>query len=248
MRAALLIYVAGSVGCVTGPQAQLREQARARGLAAVGPAVLTAYRVQPGDVLTVKFFYNDELNEQLPVRPDGYLALQLVGEVKAAGLTVPELRQTLVEKYTGVLKQPEVTVIVNQFDTQMAYVGGEVARPNVIPISPYTTALGAIIMAGGPLPTSELTSVVVVRDVGTGRPDILLLNLDQALSTLADSADIALQPRDIVWVPQSLIAKIDQFVDQYIDQVLPISRSFQVNYTFGELKSDIQSARGSTSR
>jgi len=207
--------------------------------------VLTAYTVQPGDVLTVKFFYNEELNEQLPVRPDGYLALQLVGEVKAAGLTVPELREALVEKYTGVLKKPEVTVIVNQFDTQKAYVGGEVARPSIVPLSPYTTALGAIIMAGGPLPTSELTSVVVVRDTGVDQPEIMLLNLDQALSKLGGSEDIPLQPRDIVWVPQSVIAKIDQFVDQYIEQVLPISRSFNVNYTFGELESDIEAARTS---
>ncbi len=205
----------------------------------MGRPVLTPYTLQPGDGLTIKFFYNDELNEQLPVRPDGNISLQLIGDIKAAGLTVPELRQLLIEKYTGVIKKPEVAVIVNHFDTQKVYVGGEVARPGVVALSPHTTALQAVSMAGGALHTGELKSVVVVRDQGTERPDILLVNLGKALTKLSDSEDIALHPRDIVWVPQSAIAKVNQFVDQYIERVLPISRSLQLNYNFGSIDSDV---------
>ena len=46
------------------------------------------YVIKPGDKLSVKFFFNPELNEQdLIVRPDGRISLQLVQEVEAANLT-----------------------------------------------------------------------------------------------------------------------------------------------------------------
>lgn len=233
----LLACQVSLLGCVSGPEKQARE----RGRAAVGRHELAEYNLQPGDVITVKFFYHEELNEQLPVRPDGYISLQLVGDVKAAGLTVPELRQSLIEAYTGVIRTAEVAVLVKHFDAQRAYVGGQVARPGMILLSAHTTALQAVIMAGGPLPTSEFASVVVVRDQGTDQPRILVLNLNNALNELGGSEDIALRPQDIVWVPQSGIAKVNQFVDQYIEKVLPISRSFLLNYNFGSVDSEIKS-------
>lgn len=233
----LLACHASLIGCASDTQKQARE----RGLAAVGRPVLTAYILQPGDVVSVKFFYHEELNEKLPVRPDGFISLQLVGDVRAAGLTVPELRQALIDEYTGVIREAEVAVLVNHFDTQKAYVGGEVVSPGMIPLSPYTTALQAVIMAGGPLPSSEFASVVVIRDQGTDTPDILLLNLNSALYDMDGNGDIALHPHDIVWVPQSEIAKVNQFVQQYIEGVLPISRSFLLNYNFGSVDSDIKS-------
>ena len=224
------------VGCASDTQ----KEARARGLAAVGTPVLTPYLLQPGDNVSVKFFYHEELNETLPIRPDGYISLQLVGDVEAAGLTVPELRQALIDEYTGVIRTAEVAVLVNHFDTQKAYVGGQVVSPGMIPLSPYTTALQAVIMAGGPLPSSEFASVVVVRNKGTDQPDILVLNLNNALNDAEGTGDIALRPQDIVWVPQSEIAKVNQFVQQYIEGVLPISRSFLLNYNFGSVDSNVK--------
>ena len=66
------------------------------------------YLIQPGDVLSVKFYFNSELNEEdLVVRPDGHISLQLVHEVKAAGRTPIELKEILTKKYSTHLNNPE---------------------------------------------------------------------------------------------------------------------------------------------
>ena len=64
----------------------------------VAPKLLP-YSIQPGDQLDIKFFYNPELNETVTVRPDGMISLQLVDEVKTAGLKPSELDELLTKKY-----------------------------------------------------------------------------------------------------------------------------------------------------
>jgi protein involved in polysaccharide export with SLBB domain len=77
--------------------------------------VFDEYRIQIGDQLDIKFFYNPTLNEQVTVRPDGRFSLQLIQEVVAAGLTPAALTRELTDRYALNLKQPEVTVIVRSF-------------------------------------------------------------------------------------------------------------------------------------
>jgi hypothetical protein len=81
----------------------------------VGTAPGTDYRIQVGDQIDIKFFYNPELNEQITVRPDGRIGLQLVGELVTAGMTAGELKAVLVSKYAEQLRDPEVAVIVRSF-------------------------------------------------------------------------------------------------------------------------------------
>ena len=65
-----------------------------------GPVEAEPYRIMRGDLLTITFPNNPELNlRQAPVRPDGKIALNLAGEVTAFGLTVPELQEAIARKY-----------------------------------------------------------------------------------------------------------------------------------------------------
>ena len=81
-------------------------------LAKVGNSPPTDYQVQVGDQLDIKFFFNPELNESILVRPDGRIALQLVGEISVIGLTVKQIREILIENYAGQLKNPEIAVLL----------------------------------------------------------------------------------------------------------------------------------------
>lgn len=56
----------------------------------VDKEVMGDYYLQPGDNLDVKFFYNPELNDNVTIRPDGRITLQLIDEIQAAGLTPAE--------------------------------------------------------------------------------------------------------------------------------------------------------------
>ncbi|GJL63936.1 MAG: hypothetical protein NPIRA04_25900 [Nitrospirales bacterium] len=81
-------------------------------LTKVGTTPPQDYQVQVGDQLDFKFFFNPELNESVEVRPDGRIALQLVGEISIVGYTVAQIREVLIEKYAGQLKNPEVAVLL----------------------------------------------------------------------------------------------------------------------------------------
>ncbi|WP_447964801.1 polysaccharide biosynthesis/export family protein [Nitrospira sp. Ecomares 2.1] len=81
-------------------------------LTKVGKTPPQDYQIQVGDQLDIKFFFNPELNETVLVRPDGRIALQLVGEITVVGHTVEQIRAMLIKTYSGQLKNPEVAVLL----------------------------------------------------------------------------------------------------------------------------------------
>src|SRR5438067_1692532 len=99
------------------------------------------YRIQLGDELHVRFTFQPEMNEQVPVRPDGRISLVSTGEIDAVGHTPPELERVIVERSSAHLRNPEVTVIVTKLGEQRVYVGGEVLTPGYIPLRAGMTSL-----------------------------------------------------------------------------------------------------------
>lgn len=81
-------------------------------LTKVGNVPPLDYKIEIGDHLDIKFFFNPELDESVSVRPDGRIALQLVGELMVAGRSIEEVREILVKGYSKQLTNPEVTVIL----------------------------------------------------------------------------------------------------------------------------------------
>lgn len=225
-----LLVVAFAVLCGAGP-------ARAD----VSPAVSAAppvtsgdwYVLQPGDVLEVKFFYNPELNQAQPVRPDGRISLELIGDAQAAGKTVEQLRGHLAERYAATLKQPEVVVIVKEVAPRRIYVGGEVNSPGLLRVPGSLTALQAIFEAGGFKRSGQMKQVVILRYQGTPEPLFMTLDLKSSLNKGGPARDVPLQPFDVVWVPKTRVAKLNDFVDQYFRQLTPVPVVLGLNYMFG---------------
>jgi len=178
------------------------------------------YLIQPGDELEIKFFYNPEINEKVTVRPDGKISLQLVDEVPAAGLKPLQLDDVLTRKYAKELKNPILTVIVRSFASQRIYVGGEVTREGLVDLSVGMTPLQAVLNAGGFKETGNPESAIVIRKGTDNRPVPIRMNLKDVMYGKSGSADFLLQPQDIVYVPKTTIAKLNKFVDQYIEGLL----------------------------
>lgn len=186
------------------------------------PTQKTDYRIGVSDELEIKFLYNPELNEKIPVRPDGKISLQMVNEVSVLGLTPLELREQLMDKYGAELKKPEITVIVRSFTAQKIFVDGEVGRGGtVMPIIGPMTVLQAVTTAGGFRETARRNEVVLIRMGTEGKPVGTVLNLERVLDGSDFSQDIYLKPYDIVFVPKSPIANVNTWVDQYIRRLLP---------------------------
>jgi polysaccharide biosynthesis/export protein len=184
-------------------------------------AVVKDYMIYPGDVIDIKFYHSPELNEQVIVRPDGRISIQLAHEVMAAGLTPAQLKEILTDKVSHELRQPEVTVIVRSFNTHI-FVDGEVARPGAFPLIEATTVLEAIALAGGMRDTARLREVVVIRRGPANAPLAIPVNVEKAARGEDPAQNIALLPSDVVFVPRKRIGNVNVWVDQYIRRNIPL--------------------------
>jgi len=186
------------------------------------PVDLPEYRIQSGDLLDIKFFYHAGLNESVTVRPDGRISLQIVKEIVAAGLTPAQLTDLLTKKYSVQLQNPDVTVIVRSFSSQKVYVDGEVTRAGEVNLVGSMTALQAVSKAGGMKETARPSEVILVRRVEGGKILTTKLNLEEAIYGTDRGQDILLMPYDIVFVPRSVIANVNVWIDQYIRKNIPV--------------------------
>jgi len=193
-------------------------------------ATAQSYMIEPGDDLDIRFFYNPELNEELAVRPDGNISLPLAGEVRAAGRTPTQLEAALKDKYARELRQADITVIVKGFAGQRVYVDGEVGTPQMVNIAGNLSAMQAIASAGGFKPSARKTEVLVIRRSGVARPEVIPVDLEAAIEGTDTAQDIQLEPYDVVFVPRTQIADINDWIDQYIRKNIPVP--FGMGYGF----------------
>ena len=189
------------------------------------PAAVMEYRIQAGDQLDVKFFYNPELNEQILVRPDGRISLQLANDIMAAGLTPLQLTDQLKKHYSVEISKPEIAVIVRTFTSQRVFVDGEVNRSGLVPLNEPMTALQSISQAGGIKDTALLSGVIIIRRTADNKFAAMQLDLEKAIDNSDMSQDITLKSNDIVYVPKKTIANVNVWVDQYIRRNIPVNAS-----------------------
>lgn len=184
-------------------------------------------RIQPGDVVEFKFFETPELNDSQAVRPGGRVTLQMVGDVRIFDMTPREAALAIQDAYKDILRTPRVVVIVRSQPERRVYVGGEVRSPGPVPMGGSLTALEAVMAAGGfdPL-TSEPSRVIVIRHEGGQRYGA---GVDLSLPLDGEATEpFYLKPKDIVFVPKSFIADVNQWIDQHINKIVP-----EVGYSFG---------------
>jgi protein involved in polysaccharide export with SLBB domain len=213
------------VAALAIPAAARAQQPPAPAAAAADSAPM--YRLVPGDTLDVKFDFVPELNENVKVRPDGYISLQRIGEVRVQGRTASELTELLETRYAEILKRPDLTVIVRDYVAQQTFVGGEVMAPGVVTLRGQVTMLQAIMQTGGLRPSARVGEVLLIRDLGDNRAEARKVDLRQVLE--GKVADTVLQPFDIVFVPRSKIAQVGLFVEQYVNALIPQSFFFPYN-------------------
>ena len=180
------------------------------------------YLIGVGDVLDIKFMYNPELNElAVPVRPDGRISLQLAHDIQAVGLSPNQLRTALVEKYAPEINKPEIAVIVRTFEKNKVFVDGEVLFPGLVEIKGPTSLVQAITMARGMRDSARLSNIIVIRKDAEGKAMSTNIDYRKIIDGSDLSQNITLIPYDIVFVPKSNIANINQFVSEYINKLIP---------------------------
>jgi len=170
------------------------------------------YRLQPGDVLEIQYRYSPEFNQTVTVQPDGYITLEVGGDLKVAGMTVDQTRQAILKQASTRLQDPIATVILKEFQKPYFVVAGEVAQPGKIEMRERVTAIQAIMLAGGMKESAKSSQVVVFRKINSDIAEVKLLNLKSIRRTSDLENDLTLQPGDMVFVPRDKISKIERFM------------------------------------
>lgn len=227
-RCATLVFVlAVTTGCVTVvdyPAPALPAPAEAPAL--YKPPVMTAYRLQVGDSLAIRSYFDAQLNQDAMVRPDGRISALLLGDLLAGGLTPDALATQLRERYQRLIGDTDITVTLTRGAGMNVYLSGEVRIPSLLPMEGALTLLQALSRAGGTLASAHTGSVLLIRGGEDGSLTVNKVDLEKILR--GELPDVYLLARDVVHVPKSAIAQTGQFVEQYINAIVP--RAVQLQF------------------
>ena len=215
MRRSLLVVIAGctcamwtaaadaqTAAASPSQQNAARPATPAASLTVVPKGVDTPpdYVIGPDDVLSIVFWRDKEMSDDVAVRPDGKISLPLINEVKVSGMTPLQIQDLVAEKLKAFLNSPQVTVTVIEIHSKRAFITGEVSRPGTYSLNAQTTVLQLIAQAGGFTPFAKTDSIVVLR-TEDGRQSRLKFKYKEVIQGKKTEQNIALHPGDTVVVP-----------------------------------------------
>jgi polysaccharide biosynthesis/export protein len=160
------------------------------------PVVPPGYLIGTDDVLSIVYWKDKDMSADAQVRPDGRIALPLINEVHAAGLTPEQLREKLTEESKKYMEDANITVVVRQINSRKAFITGEVNKPGPYPLTSATSVMQLIAMAGGLREYANSKKIVIMR-TEDGKP----LSLKFNYKDVVDGKNLLLKPGDTVVVP-----------------------------------------------
>ncbi len=194
--------LAAQTAAGSAPQASAPAKADAASHAdASGKAHDDAFVIGNDDVLAINVWNEKEISRSVPVRSDGRISLPLVGEVQAAGQTPLKLEVEIAAKLKSFISEPEVTVIVQQINSQKFNILGMVNKPGSYMISNSATVLDAIALAGGFRDFAKQKNIYVLRQKPDGTEVRLPFNYKDVVKGKNAEQNVKLQPRDTIFVP-----------------------------------------------
>lgn len=149
------------------------------------------------DIIFVRVWREPDLTGTHVVRPDGHITMPLIGEVQAAGQTPMKLASHIADLLgKEYMRNPQVTVEVQQVRSKRYYVSGEVMRPGAYPLVVPTTVFEALTLAGGFREFANKKKIVIIR--GTER---LKFNYNDVVKGKNLSQNITIENGDTINVP-----------------------------------------------
>ncbi len=188
------------------------------------------YRLRRGDKVQVSILFYPELETVTVVRPDGKITAPGLGDVTALGRTPEEVAADIQAYFSTLLRDPTTTLNVLAFGERNAYVFGQVQRPGPVNLQQRMTLTQAIAQTGSVTQDAKLGTVVLLRRKTENTARAYRLDLTGVLKGESLAADIVLQPDDVVWVPRTFLANMDDFVHHVFSGLLPIPDLFIKSY------------------
>ena len=172
------------------------------------------YTLHPGDTVDLDLRFTPEYNQTLTVQPDGFINVNLIGEVKVGGLTLDEAHDPLVQKLSVPLNKPELNLVLKDFQHPYVVVGGDVVQPGQIELRQDMTAMQAVLLAGGfKANGSRFTHRCLSPHRFWNMGEVKILNLHKIENSKDLEHDMALQAGDMILVPQNRLATFSRYMD-----------------------------------
>ena len=189
------------------------------------PPAVTDYEIGPEDILKVTVYGHEDLTQTILVQADGTFTFPLIGRVKGDLMTTKQLEQKIATLLArGFVRNPQVTVVVQEFRSKTIFVVGEVARPGSYPLAGQKMTLVEILAKAGPMTVNAGAEVIVVRPApdasvsgpvlptqvaegaeakeGLAKAEVFRINVRDIQAGELEK-NIELRPKDTVFVPQA---------------------------------------------
>ncbi|WP_241242133.1 XrtA/PEP-CTERM system exopolysaccharide export protein [Thalassotalea sp. G2M2-11] len=163
------------------------------------------YLIGAGDTVNIFVWRNPEVSGTFKVRPDGMITTSLVEDIPVSGKTPTELARTIEEILSTYLRDPVVTVTVNDFVGpfgEQIRVIGEAAQPQAISYTQHMTLLDVMIRVGGLTEFADGNDAVLVR-VENGQQKQYKILIEDLIKNGEISANVDVLPGDIIVIPET---------------------------------------------
>jgi polysaccharide export outer membrane protein len=160
------------------------------------PVNSSSYKIGAADVLNIHVWNEEKFSGPVTVHEDGMFTMPLLGDLKAGDMTPVQVEEEVTKALAKYVRQPLVTITVQQVGSKKYYMDGQIARPGEFPLVVPTTILEAISKAGGILPFGNGKKIYVLR--GSNR---IKFNYKDVVRGKHMEQNIQLQSGDHVVVP-----------------------------------------------
>ena len=159
----------------------------------------------PEDVLIVTVWKNQNLSQEMVIRPDGMISMPLIGDMVAANLTADNLAKSISDRLTKYMASPSVSVQLKEVNSYFIYVMGEVSKPGKYPLKSYANVMQGISLAGGFAPFAKKNKIKVLRVTTNGSSNKHQIEIpfqyDDILRGNATPGNFYLRSGDVIVVP-----------------------------------------------
>jgi len=163
------------------------------------------YLIGAGDVVNIFVWRNPEVSGTFVVRPDGMITTSLVEDIPVSGKTPTELARAIEEILATYLREPTVTVTVNNFVgpfSEQIRVIGEASEPKSINYTQQMTLLDVMIRVGGLTEFADGNDAILVR-VENGIQKQYEIYIEDLIKNGEISANVDVLPGDIIVIPET---------------------------------------------
>jgi polysaccharide export outer membrane protein len=158
------------------------------------------YVIGPGDVLDISVWKVAELTKLVTVLPDGKIAFPLIGQIVAGGKTLDQLSRELEKKLEKFVPDLNLSVMVQQVNSMVIYVIGEVNNPGRFILNSNVNVLQALAMAQGLAVFAKKGKIMIFREAAKGT-EIIGFNYDDVVEGKELGQNIPLKRGDVIVVP-----------------------------------------------